>query len=472
MADWTKQEIFDIITEWYQTNGSAIGTFAVRELTEQELTDENLQILTIPGMVPDTEEWVQTSMANMIRPIVHAVSDITVLKTQTEAARDGANAAAAASTSATQGAERVNIALVGMTVTTTDRNGNTSSVNIGFEISEDHVYPSKAAMIADAGNVPKGAFCMIATSDKTAEDNATLWSRNALPADVAAPDLPFTFLSDLDQASSSAWADWLNSMKPQIEAAITQAATDHTRADDDHTTALGDHTAAGQDHTQAGSDHLLAADDHTQAGQDHTRAGQDHATAGEDHTQASQDHTLASEDHTQAGQDHTQASEDHTRAEGDHTQADQDHTLAAGDHTTAGEDHTRAGQDHSTAGDDHTQAGNDHTRAENVHAHPPYIADGTQERPGDVGYYYSWDYTQQQYTRGAKLSLDWASMTDAEKQALAEAVMAGVAFDDVPVDGSDKAVRSGGIYNALAAKQDTLDFATDQEAEASAEELT
>lgn len=470
--DYTKQDIFDIITEWFQTNGSALGTFAVRELTEDELTDENLQILTIPGMVPDTEEWVQTSMANMIRPIVHAVSDITVLKQSTEAARDGANAAAAASTSATQGAERVNIALVGMTVTTTDRNGTTNSVNIGFEISEDHVYPSKAAMIADAGNVPKGAFCMIATSDKTAEDNATLWSRNALPADVAAPDLPFTFLSDLDQASSSAWADWLENMKPQIESAISQAATDHTRAEGDHTTASGDHTLASGDHSQAAADHLLAADDHTQAGQDHTRAGQDHATFGDDHTQAVQDHTRAAEDHTRAEGDHTTADADHTLADGDHATAEGDHTRAENDHTTADGDHTAAGQDHTRASDDHTLAGNDHTRAENMNAHPPYIADGTAAHPGDAGFFYSWDYTAQQYVRGAKLSLDWSSMTEAEKQALAEAVMAGVAFDDLPTQGSDKAVRSGGLYTALEGKQDTLEFATDEEAEASADELT
>ena len=169
--------------------------------------------------------------------------------------------AVAAASAATTGAGNVNAQLSGMTVTITDREGQSSSVNIGFEIDPSHVYASKAAMKADAANVQPGQFCMIATTDTTASDNATLWSRNSNPA--TDPDNAFTFLSDLDQASSSAWADWLNNMKPQIESAITTAGQDHTRAESDH-------GIAAQDHTTASSDHVTAGDDHTTAGQDHT----------------------------------------------------------------------------------------------------------------------------------------------------------------------------------------------------------
>ena len=176
-----------------------------------------------------------------------------------------------------------------MTVTITNRQGISKSVNIGFEILQEHVYPSIAAMNADAANVRAGEFCMIATTDPTSTDNAQLWSRNS---SAATSEHPFTFLSDLDQASSAAFADWLDNYKPVIEA-------DHTRAEQDHTTASGDHQTATQDHA-------TATTDHTRAESDHTRAEQDHTTAQEDHTQAFQDHSksLVQTNRAEAYNDH------------------------------------------------------------------------------------------------------------------------------------------------------------------------
>lgn len=95
-------------------------------------------------------------------------------------------------------------------------------------------------------------------------------------------------------------------------------------------------------------------------------------------------------------------------------------TTANTDHTRAEQDHSTATSDHTTAQSDHTTAGQDHTRSENIVAHPPYIADGTTAYPGDTGYFYSWDYGRQTYVRQAKLSLDWQSMTQAERDALAD----------------------------------------------------
>lgn len=89
--EWTKQDIFDVITEYLEQYGSAVGSSKVRELTQEELTDENLRTLTIPSMDPDTEEWRQTSLRNMMAPITNAVSDLTNLKLQTAEARDNAN---------------------------------------------------------------------------------------------------------------------------------------------------------------------------------------------------------------------------------------------------------------------------------------------------------------------------------------------------------------------------------------------
>ena len=149
-----------------------------------------------------------------------------------------------ASVTATNEASNVNAQLAGMTVTITNRQGQSTSVNIGFEIYR--TYGSIAAMNADAANVPAGKFVMIATTDPTSTENAQLYARNSSAATSANP---FTFLSDLDQASSSAWADWLNNMKPLIEADHQQAGTDHQTAVSDHSTASSDHSTATDDHT-------------------------------------------------------------------------------------------------------------------------------------------------------------------------------------------------------------------------------
>ena len=397
-----------------------------------------------------------------------------------------------ASVAATTAATNVNADLTGMTVTITNRQGVSKSVNIGFEILEEHVYPSVAAMNADAANVRAGEFCMIATTDPTSADNAQLWSRNSSAATSAHP---FTFLSDLDQASSAAWADWLNNYKPTIEADHTRAESDHATATSDHSTANTDHNTAVDDHTRAGQDHSRAETDHTTASGDHTIAGTDHSRAETDHTTASGDHTQAGQDHTRAETDHSTATDDHATAGTDHTRAESDHNTASGDHTQAGQDHTRAETDHSTASDDHSTAGTDHNRAENDHTesaaatayakeqgdyakdwtdHPPYIGDGTT---GDLNYWYLYNIQTKQYVKGPYAkgdNLEWDDITPAEKQILINEMLQTLedeGFDAVPTEGSSKPVRSGGIYTALQTKQDNLTFASVATCEAIVDEL-
>lgn len=135
------------------------------------------------------------------------------LKVDAQAATTRANSAASSAEGAIAGAENVNAGIQGFTVTITDRNGVSRSVDIGFDIYR--TYPSVAAMNADAANVSQGKFVIIATTDKTSEDNAKMYVKNSQGS--------FSLLCDLDQASSSAWADWLNNMKPVIEQATTDA---------------------------------------------------------------------------------------------------------------------------------------------------------------------------------------------------------------------------------------------------------
>lgn len=131
------------------------------------------------------------------------------LKKDIITATNNANAAATAAA----GAEKVNAQIVGMTVTITNRQGQSTSVNLGFEIYR--TYRSVSAMNADASGVPNGRFVIIATDDPTDEENARLYVKNEQGG--------FSFMSDLDQASHHAWAEWLNNMKPQIMQAIQTA---------------------------------------------------------------------------------------------------------------------------------------------------------------------------------------------------------------------------------------------------------
>ena len=315
---------------------------------------------------------------------------------------------------ATDEADNVNAELVGMTVIITDRQGTAHSTNIGFEVYR--TYSSVSAMNADAANVPEGKFVMIATSDPTDPDNAKLYGKNSQGG--------FTFLSDLDQASSAAWADWLDNMKPQIEDATDAANAAADRVDDCISTANQDHTQAVADHTQAGTDHAQYATDHQtfltneaqrQSDFDDAQAERNttwtswfsdslstgvrklwndfwsgvntswngfFGTSADDpngvrkiwttwysSTQSSWNAFWPAAKNTWESWFGTSSS---TGVQGewadlksdavqDHTTATSDHTIASSDHTQAVQDHTTAGTDHGVAESDHTQATNDHT---------------------------------------------------------------------------------------------------------------
>lgn len=74
------------------------------------------------------------------------------------------------------------------------------------------------------------------------------------------------------------------------------------------------------------------------------------------------------------------------------------------------------------ADDKATYAQNQGDYAKELADHPPYIADGTQAKPGDVNYWYIWNHATQTYVKDAYArgsDLDYSSMTEQEKQDLA-----------------------------------------------------
>lgn len=132
--------------------------------------------------------------------------------------------------------------------------------------------------------------------------------------------------------------------------------------------------------------------------------------------------------------DHTRAGQDHTRAESDHTTAGTDHTTAQSDHTQAGNDHTQALSDTNRAAADHTTATTQTALMEAWNEHLPYVADGTQEHPGDANYWYTYDPSTEQYVKGPYAkgdNLDWASMTEQEKEDLVHRVLNALSFATV-----------------------------------------
>lgn len=293
-----------------------------------------------------------------------ATDDLNDLKERTDQARLDTIEAKEQAQAATDEASNVNATLIGMTVTITDRNGVSRQTKIGFDIYK--TYNSRAAMIADAANVGEGKFVMIAT-DKGVDptkpisadnpldpDNATLWGRSARPV---SDTNPFDFLSDLDQAATHAWAEWMETYKPII-------LEDHNTAVADHQTATSDHSRAEIDHSRAEQDHSTATTDHQTATTDHQTATSDHNRAETDHSRAEQDHSTAVSDDQTAQADHRTAANDHSRAETDHNRAENDHSTASTDHTTADQDHRTATSDHSTAVDDHETASSDHEISE------------------------------------------------------------------------------------------------------------
>ena len=72
--------------------------------------------------------------------------------------------------------------------------------------------------------------------------------------------------------------------------------------------------------------------------------------------------------------------------------------------------------------------------AKNIADHPSYIADGTEEMPGDKYYEYHWDYTTQRYVRGNYMKgddLDYSTITEEERERLIEDIKQSILYASV-----------------------------------------
>ena len=474
MAGYTEQDKEKWI-EIAQDTGVSIES-GVPTLKLSELDNS----VSIPGVKFTYIEYDSSGNATGFgKPESFAQMPLGTIGIKTEAAQNAANNANAAATranAASDGAETVNATLVGMTVTVTDRSGQSTSVNIGFEITPDHVYSSRSEMMADAANVDAGKFCMIATTDPTSTDNATLWSRNTEPS---TSETPFTFLSDLDQAATHVWDDWNQNLRQSIVNATNDAIAAATNANSK--AALADAAATNANTEAANAKSIYDTVRGWFEGNNGFKSTSESWLAniqsvwndwfsdslstgvrklwndfwsnintswngfwGTSATDPNGVRKQWSDLHFQATQDHSTALSDHTTAESDHTTADADHTTALSDHTTAGSDHTTALSDHTTADADHTAstnatlaaanaasyandkggyASNQGDYAKNLADHPAYI--------GNDNYWYIWNYDSQQYVKSSPAKgddLHWDEMTEEEKEELAQKAIAQIVF--------------------------------------------
>ena len=354
-----------------------------------------------------------------------------------------------ASVKATEDAEKVNATISGMTVTITDRQGASTSVNIGFEITEDHVYPSVAAMKADAANVLPGQFCMIATTDPTSTDNAQLWARNR---SGATSSNPFTFLSDLDQASSSAFSDWLNNQKPLIEnaTAYANAQGDYAKSEGNTAKSKGEEAERQGNKAEQQGDAAEAQGDVAEA-QGNTAEQRGLTAKSQGETAAAQGNAAEAQGDEAERQGNVAESQGNTAESKGNTAAAQGNTAEAQGNTAEEQGNTAEAQGNAaeTKGNFAKTQG-DYAKEWNIH--PPYIGNGTT---GDQNYWYLYDITTSQYVRGPYAkgdNLDWDSMTQGDKDRLVQELLQTLeesGFDAVPTENSTKPVRSGGIYTAI-----------------------
>lgn len=492
-TDQEKQKWVEIA----QDTGSSIERGApVLTLGELDTT------VSIPGVkfssISYDEEGNVTGFGT---PEKYAQLPLGTLAIKTRAAQDAAdaaNTAAARANTASDGAEKVDASIVGMTVTITDRQGVSRSVNIGFEIYK--VYGSVAAMKADAANVPYGAFVMIATADPTSTENAQLWARNAEPATSANP---FTFLSDLDQAATHAWDDWNTNLRQAVVDATNNANTAATNANNKASAA---NTAASNANTATANANTATTNANTAATNanniknevttwfkgTNNNGFKNTAETWLTTTQTTWNNWFSdslsngvrklwntfwasinsswngfwgtsetdpngvrkqwADLHSQAQSDHTIATSDHTRAQSDHSTAASDHTTAQSDHTASTSATTAATNATTAANNAAAYANTQGNYSKNMADHPAYI--------GEDNYWYIWNYAQQKYVKSSYAKgddLDWDSMTEEEKQALADEVLSRIAFDSKPTSGSSNAVTSGGIYTALGNREKIIE---------------
>ena len=390
----------------------------------------------------------------------------------------------------------------GMTVIITNRNGVTKRVSMAFDIYDS--YPSVASMLADVSHIPNGGLASIATDDPTDADNAKLYQKRS--------DGTMVYVGDLDQASAHAWLDWLNNKKPLIESATSAANTAATNANDKASLAGTIYNTVrawynGTDNngfkatvetwisnTQTAwndwfSDSLATGvrklwnDFWTNINSRWENFfGEETGTvtkgvqkiwadwfAGRatdwNNYKDAKDTDWSS---YKSGKDtdwnsYKDGKDSNWNTYKSGKDSIWDNWFGADDNSGVRKQWKDTKADAVTA----TNNANDKADyAENVASHPSYIADGTQAKPGDIGYVYQWDYANQIYVRGIRVSLDWNSMSQETKDAIAAEMLANIAFDERPTEDSNKAVRSSGLYLALAGKQDKLDFATDEDAAA------
>ncbi len=129
-----EQRINELLIDYLAQNGANIDTGVnVTELTGDALTDENLKKLTIPSILPNTNQWAYTSLQNMMAPIQHAIANLQTDDAQVQItignAQTATTAATAAAATANTAATGANTAATGANTAATGANTAATNAN-------------------------------------------------------------------------------------------------------------------------------------------------------------------------------------------------------------------------------------------------------------------------------------------------------------------------------------------------------
>lgn len=436
MADYTKQQIFDIITEYLETNGSVVGSGKVRELKETELTDDVLSALTIPSVMSSTqgstttEEWVQTSLKNMMNPITNAVSNLS----QKE------EAAATAATSANSAAERANEAAAD--VEEAIYNANTAATNA--DTSREAIEANEATRQSNE-SIRQNNESARKESESTRQINESTRGTN----ETARKDAEVTRQTNESVRQTNEAARSTAEQTRQTNESTRQS--NETKRQSDTATAIQEaDTAAANANTAAGKADTAAenADSISESAQqaENVRISNENARKASEDTRISNESSRVSAENERKSSETQREENEDVRRQNETERIANEQTRLANEQTRQAQETSRqtntaaAIQNASTAADS-AQTNADYAKtqgdyAKNLNEHPAYVAAD--------GYWYYWDYGAQEYVKGnygKGDDLDYSTMTASERQDLADRIAEEVAAEGgyaiIPLDGKE-----------------------------------
>lgn len=432
MADYTKQQIFDIITEYLETNGSVVGNGKVRELKETELTDDVLSALTIPSVMSSTqgstttEEWVQTSLKNMMNPITNAVSNLSQKEEAVATAIDKANAAASRAVTAAESTEEINENVAADEAT---RKANENS-----RISAETTRQSNETSRQNSETLRENAESSrnASESERSSAESARQDSENTRRANESE-----RISAEKTRASNESSRQ--SNESNRITAENTRQTNENARRTNELTRIDNESTRISNENARKSNETQRESNEAERKSAETTRQKNENLRENSESVrQDAENARKSSETQREENEDERRQNETE-RIANEQTRLANEQTRKTNE--TARQTNTAAAIQNASTAADSAQTNADYAKtqgdyAKNLNEHPAYVAAD--------GYWYYWDYGAQEYVKGnygKGDDLDYSTMTASERQDLADRIAEEVAAEGgyaiIPLDGKE-----------------------------------